>query len=347
MTAPLDPYARVRLEQQSVPTVAAALVVAAAFSLAIFGRAAGWGEVDSVETFVLIFSSIVVEALPFVLLGALVSGAIAVYVPNRFFERISRLPVALQIPGAALGGLAFPVCECGSVPVARRLILRGVHPAAGVAFMLASPVMNPIVLASTWVAYSGRGLGAEMVLGRAGFGLVLAALIGLAAGRVSADALLRPRSQDLYGHEHDGHSHDVEAEGAPRREQFLEHLVTDFLFMGKFIVLGAALAATMQTLVPQSVVSGLAGSMLLAPLALMGLAFMLSLCSEADAFVAVSFTAFSPGSQLAFLVLGPMIDTKLALLYGATFRQRFSWRVLAIAVPFLVVASVVFDKAVG
>jgi uncharacterized membrane protein YraQ (UPF0718 family) len=123
--------------------------------------------------------------------------------------------------------------------------------------------------------------------------------------------------------------------------------VTDFLFMGKFIVLGAALAATMQTLVPQSVVSGLAGSMLLAPLALMGLAFMLSLCSEADAFVAVSFTAFSPGSQLAFLVLGPMIDTKLALLYGATFRQRFSWRVLAIAVPFLVVASVVFDKAVG
>ena len=346
MTVPLDPYVRARLEDQSVPTIAAALVLAAAILVALYGRAAGWGDVDSVETFVLIFSSIVVEALPFVLLGALVSGAIAVYVPNRFFERIARLPVALQVPGAALGGLAFPVCECGSVPVARRLILRGVHPAAGVAFMLASPVMNPIVLASTWVAYSGRGLGVEMVLGRAGFGLILAALIGLMAGRVSADLLLRPRSQDLYGHEHDGHAHDIETQGAPRREQFLEHLVTDFLFMGKFIVLGAALAATMQTLVPQSIVSGLADSTLLAPLALMGLAFMLSLCSEADAFVAVSFTAFMPGSQLAFLVLGPMIDTKLTLLYGATFRQRFSWRVLMIGVPFLVVASVIFDRIV-
>ena len=345
MTVPVDPYARARLggpERSDDRGCARS-------RRGDLGRrlwpGTGWGEIDSVETFVLIFSSIVVEALP-LLLGVLVSGAIAVYVPNRFFERIGRLPVALQIPGAALGGLAFPVCECGSVPVARRLILRGVHPAAGVAFMLASPVMNPIVLASTWVAYSGRGLGAEMVLGRAGFGLILAALVGLAAGRVSADALLRPRSQDLYGHERDGHAHDVEAEGAPRREQFLEHLVTDFLYMGKFIVLGAALAATMQTLVPQSIVTGLAGSTLLAPLALMGLAFMLSLCSEADAFVAVSFTAFTPGSQLAFLVLGPMIDTKLTLLYGATFRERFSSRLLIIAVPFLVAASVIFDGIV-
>jgi uncharacterized protein len=346
MTAPLDPYARARLEQQGLPTMVAALVLILAIFAAFFGRAAGLGEVDSVQTFVLIFSSIVVEALPFVLLGALVSAAIAVYVPNRAFERIATLPVALQVPGAAFGGLAFPVCECGSVPVARRLILRGVHPAAGLAFMLSAPVMNPIVLASTWVAYSGRGLGAEMVLGRAGFGLVLAALIGIAAGRVSADALLRPRSQEVYGHEHHGHEHDVEVEGAPRREQFLEHLATDFLFMGKFIVLGAALAAILQTLVPQSIVSGVADSTILAPLALMGLAFMLSLCSEADAFVAVSFTAFTPGSQLAFLVLGPMIDTKLTLLYGATFRRRFALRVLVIAVPFLLVASVIFDAIV-
>jgi uncharacterized protein len=344
VTAPLDPYARARLEQQGLPTLIAGLVLVLAIFLAYFGRASGLGDVDSVETFVLIFSSIVVEALPFVLLGALVSGAIAVYVPNRFFERIARLPVGLQVPGAAFGGLAFPVCECGSVPVARRLILRGVHPAAGVAFMLASPVMNPIVLASTWVAYSGRGLGAEMVLGRAGFGLVLAALIGITVGRVTADVLLRPRSQEVFGHEHSGHDHDSEIEGAPRREQFLEHVATDFLFMGKFIVLGAALAAILQTLVPQSIVSGVADSTILAPLALMGLAFMLSLCSEADAFVAVSFTAFTPGSQLAFLVLGPMIDTKLTLLYGATFRRRFALRVTLIAVPFLLVASVIFDR---
>jgi uncharacterized membrane protein YraQ (UPF0718 family) len=338
-----DPYART--SQQGIPTAAALAALFAVVGLAVAGRAAGVGDVDEIETFVLIFSSIVVEALPFILLGALVSAGIAVYVPNRFFERIATLPVGLQVPGAALGGLAFPVCECGSVPVARRLILRGVHPAAGIAFMLSSPVMNPIVLASTWVAYSGRGLGLEMVLGRAGFGLLLAALIGLVIGRTGAGNLLRPRRQDVSAHH--GHDHDHEhGADVPRREQFLEHLATDFLFMGKFIVLGAALAAVMQTLIPQDIVSGVADSTLLAPLALMGLAFMLSLCSEADAFVGVSFTAFTPGSQLAFLVFGPMIDTKLTLLYGATFRGRFALRVILIAIPFLLVASVIFDRIV-
>jgi uncharacterized membrane protein YraQ (UPF0718 family) len=324
--------------------MAAVAVVVISFAVAVVGRAAGLGDVDEIETFVLIFSSIVVEALPFILLGALVSSAIAVFVPNRFFERIAALPVGLQVPGAALGGLAFPVCECGSVPVARRLILRGVHPAAGMAFMLASPVMNPIVLASTWVAYSGRGLGLEMVLGRAGFGLVLAALVGLVVGRVGRDQLLRPRSSDE--HAHGGHDHEHAHGATPRREEFLEHLATDFLFMGKFIVLGAALAAVMQTLIPQDIVSGVADSTLLAPLALMGLAYMLSLCSEADAFVGVSFTAFTPGSQLAFLVFGPMLDMKLTLLYGATFRGRFALHLTLIAVPFLVVASLIFDQLV-
>jgi uncharacterized membrane protein YraQ (UPF0718 family) len=343
MTTVADPY---RIDREHVSIAVAGAVVLASFGAALGARALGLGRNDVVETFVLILCSIVIEALPFILLGALVSAAIAVYVPGSLFERIGRLPVALQVPGAALGGFAFPVCECGSVPVARRLILRGVHPAAGLAFMLASPVLNPIVLASTWVAYSGRGLGEEMVLGRAGFGLVLAAAAGLLAGRVGADTLLRPRPQDLYGHERHGHDHDIETAGAPRREQFVEHVATDFLFMGKFIVLGAALAAALQTLVPQSIVSGVAGSALLGPLALMGLAFMLSLCSEADAFVAVSFTAFTPGSQLAFLVFGPMIDMKLALLYGATFRRRFALRLAILAVPFLLVASLIFDRVV-
>jgi uncharacterized protein len=344
-TVPAATIAQARIGQQGVSTAAALAVLLGAVALAVAGRAAGLGQVDEVETFSLIFSSIVVEALPFILLGALASAAIAVYVPGRLFERIAGLPVALQVPGAALSGLAFPVCECGSVPVARRLILRGVHPAAGVAFMLSSPVMNPIVLASTWIAYSGRGIAPEMVLGRAGFGLLLAGLIGVVVGRVGASALLRPLTQDQHAGDH-GHEHGARGSGAARREQFLEHVATDFLFMGKFIVLGAALAAVLQTLIPQDIVSGVADSALLAPLALMGIAFMLSLCSEADAFVGVSFTAFSPGSQLAFLVFGPMIDTKLTLLYGATFRRRFALRATLVAVPFLLVAATIFDRVV-
>src|ERR671931_1972717 len=146
------------------------------------------------QTFLLIFTSIAIEALPFILVGAIASAAIAVFLPERAFTSIARLPRALQVPTAALGGFAFPVCECGSVPVARRLIARGVNPGAGIAFMLASPVLNPLVLGSTWVAYGGGTVGGEMVAGRAPLGLVTAAGVGLVIGRKGGRGLLRARA---------------------------------------------------------------------------------------------------------------------------------------------------------
>ena len=313
-------------------------VLGLAIALVLLGKAKGIGDVPGVETFVLVFASIVIEALPFILLGALVSGLIAVYVPERVFSRIARLPLALQLPGAAVGALAFPVCECGSVPVARRLIARGVHPAAGIAFMLAAPILNPIVLVSTWLAYRGRGLGAEMVLGRAGLGLALAAVAGWAIGRQGA-AVLRQGRGETGGHGAPCHGHESHRR---RGEEFVGHFTGDFLFMGKFIVIGAALAALYQTVVSQSIVSGVAGTVVVSALALMALAFMLSLCSEADAFVAVSFTAFPLGSQLAFLVFGPIADMKLALLYSAAFRRAFVLRLVLVAVPVIVVGALLF-----
>lgn len=155
---------------------------AAAFVLAITVSLVGVGvdETQGAQTFALVFTAIVAEALPFVLLGALAAALLEVYVPDRVFARIAHLPLALQLPAAVAGGFAFPVCECGSVPVARRLIAKGMHPSAGLAFMIASPIFNPIVLGSTWVAYEARGLGLEMVLGRAGLGLVLAIVAGWA-----------------------------------------------------------------------------------------------------------------------------------------------------------------------
>jgi uncharacterized protein len=292
---------------------------------------AGLADGPVVQTFLLIFSSIVIEALPFILVGALASAAIAVFMPERAFGSIARLPLALQLPTAALGGFAFPVCECGSVPVARRLIARGVHPSAGVTFMLASPVINPVVLASTWVAYGGHLRGGEMVAGRASLGLLAAAAAGLAIGRRSGADLLRPRATQHAEYEH-----------GPGSAAFSSHLVSDFLFMGKFIVLGAAVSALVQATVPQSLIAKLGGTPVLAALSLMAVAYVLSLCSEADAFIAASFTSFSPGAQLAFLVLGPIADMKLSVLYGATFRGWFVPRLLLATVPLIVASSLVF-----
>jgi uncharacterized membrane protein YraQ (UPF0718 family) len=301
-------------------------------------RLSGAGGSAGVETFVLIFTSIVVEALPFILLGAIVSAAIEVYVPDRAFARLAKLPLPMQVPGAALGGLAFPVCECGSVPVARRLISRGMHPAAGLAFMLASPIINPVVLASTFIAYRGRGLGIEMLAGRAVLGLLLAVIAGWALGAQSAEDLLKPRADQDESHQHD----EGRKSGA-----FVEHLATDFFFMGRFVVVGAALAAALQTVIPQSIVSSVATTPLIGSLALMGIAFVLSLCSEADAFVAVSFVQFPLGSQLAFLVFGPVVDAKLSFLYGATFRRRFVARLVTVAVPVVLAGSLWFEALIA
>jgi len=326
-------------------------LLAATVALPLLARAAGLGDAAAIETFVVLFASIVVEALPFVLLGALVSAAIEVYVPDRAFTRAAGLPLHLQLPGAVLGGFAFPVCECGSVPVARRLILRGLHPAAGLAFMLASPILNPIVLLSTVVAYQGRGA-LEMTLGRAGLGLVLALIAGLAIGRRGAEGLLRPRREvahlDVAGHAHDHRPGPGEPHARTwrRPRALVDHLAGDFFFMGKFVVAGSALAAMLQTAVPQSVFSGVLASPFVGSLVLMGVAFLLSLCSEADAFVAVSFIQFPLSAQLAFLVFGPVLDIKLALLYGATFGRRFVLRLLLVAVPVVLAGVLVFQEVV-
>jgi uncharacterized protein len=177
----------------------------------------------------------------------------------------------------------------------------------------------------------------EMVGGRMVLGLLLAVIAGWALGGQSARDLLKPRLEPEDNHYEEGGKHKA----------FVEHLATDFFFMGRFVVVGAALAAALQTVIPQSVVSSVATTPLIGSLALMGIAFVLSLCSEADAFVAVSFVQFPLGSQLAFLVFGPVVDAKLAFLYGATFRSRFVPRLVTIAVPVVLAGSLWFEALIA
>jgi uncharacterized protein len=295
------------------------------------------GNVAQVTTFGIIMASIVIEALPFILLGALVSAVMEVFVPDSIFTRIARLPRRIQTPGATLAGFTFPVCECGSVPIGRRLIARGIHPSAALGFMFAAPILNPIVLISTWVAYGGGSRGGEMVAGRAGLGFVVALTAGLFIAQRRSDLL---RGGPDAAAAVPGHDHPHEAE--PRRVTFLGHLTGDLLFMGRYLVLGAAVSALIQTFLPQGVLSGLAGIAVLATLAMMALAFILSLCSEADAFVATSFTAFPLSAQLGFLVLGPVLDTKLAAIYSATFKRPFISRLVIVAVPLIIAGTILF-----
>jgi uncharacterized protein len=288
---------------RAVRPVAAALLLAA-----VALRLAAGAGIAPLQTFLLVVTSLLIEAFPFILLGAVVSAVIEVFVPARWFARIGLLPRAVQMPVAGLGGFAFPVCECGSVPVARRLVAKGMAPAAAITFMLAAPVLNPVVLVATAVAYAGRGIAVPMVLGRAGLALAAALAAGWVLGRRSRDEILRTPADP-------GDDHPAET----RARAFFTHLGGDFLYLGRFLVIGAAAAGLLQTFVPQSVIGAVADTPVLSIAAMMGLAAVLSLCSESDAFVAASFVQFGPAAQLAFLVFGPMVDAKLVALYAGTF----------------------------
>lgn len=311
-------------------------VLGALALLAVVLRIAGNSEAAEVQNFLLVFGSLLVEAVPFVLLGAAVSAAIEVLIPSRFFGALSRLPRSLQLPVSGLAGVAFPVCECGSVPVARRLASKGLPPGAAITFMLAAPILNPVVLISTWVAYRGRDVLWPMVAGRAALGFLAAIAVGWVTARQTREDILRT---PITQHDNDAHadSHDSVARA------FFGHLADDFVFMGRYLVIGAAVAAALQTFVPQSVVGSVADTPLLSLIAMMALAFVLSLCSESDAFVAASFVQFGVGAQLAFLVFGPMVDTKLGVLYSATFRRGLT-RTVVVVVGAVVLAGALWAE---
>lgn len=295
--------------------VLVALAVAA--GLVRLGGGAGGA---AVQNFILVFGSLMVEALPFIALGAAASALIEVFIPASVFARLARLPRPLQMPVAGLGGFAFPVCECGSVPVARRLLLKGLAPSAAITFMLAAPILNPVVLIATAVAYRGRDIMWPMVLGRAGLGLIVAISVGwLMAIRSRGDLLRDAGSSRGAGHDH---GRGQSREGAWAR--YFGQLGADFTMLAKYLIVGAAVASALQTFVPQSLIGGIAETPVLSVLALMVLASMLSLCSESDAFVAASFVQFGMAAQLGFLVVGPMIDAKLGVLYAGTFSRRFA-----------------------
>ncbi|WP_418955491.1 permease [Streptomyces tritici] len=259
--------------------------------------------------------AIVVQGVPFLLLGTVVSAAIGAFVPARVFSKALPRNPALAVPVAGAAGVVLPGCECASVPVAGSLMRRGVAPAAALTFLLAAPAVNPVVLVSTAIAFPGSP---EMVAARFGASLVTAVVMGwlwIAFGREEWLRLPRGRAE---------HAPGVGRFGAFRRG--LQH---DFLHAGGFLVVGAMAAATFNVLVPPSVLEVFSDSPWLGVLVAAVLAVLLSVCSEADAFVAASFTGFSPTARLAFMVVGPMVDMKLIALQSGAFGRAFAVRFCA------------------
>lgn len=270
------------------------------------------------QTFVTIFLGIFIEAAPFLLIGSIVSGFIDVFVDRERLERLTpRHPLLAALTGAGLG-MAFPVCECGVVPVTRRLYEKGLPFSTGIAFLLAAPVVNPVVIASTWAAF-GWG---PILWGRLVFSLLIAFVVGLIFQSARPQELLRPALlEERLTHHH--HSHAGAQGWAAGSGLALRRSGDDFLDMSRYLILGSMLAAAMQTFTPQSALLAVGQGPLLSVFVLMALAFVLSVCSTVDAFLALAFTGtFTSGAIVAFLTFGPMVDVKSALMFLGVFRRR-------------------------
>lgn len=304
---------------------------------AIFGDAltAGGGRLflaQRFQTFVTIFLGIFIEAAPFLLVGSLVSGFIAVFVDQAILERYlpqRALPAALS--GAALG-LFFPVCECGVVPVTRRLYEKGLPMSIGIAFLLAAPVVNPVVLISTYAAF-GWG---PVLWGRVGFSFLVATVVGLLFHLAQSREVLLPTIGAAHAAACCGHDHTT-AGGQSRGARIQSSLMTagdDFLDMARYLIIGSLLAAAMQTLVPQTTLLAIGQGPVLSVLGMQALAFVLSVCSTVDAFLALAFSgAFTTGSLISFLTFGPMVDIKSSLMFLSVFQRRIV--LYLIVLPFL------------
>ncbi|MEI5520527.1 permease [Streptomyces brasiliscabiei] len=283
-------------------------------------------EEPAVQAWRTVCLSITVQALPFLLLGTALSGAINAFVPARVFTRVLPKRPALAVPVAGAAGVVLPGCECASVPVAHSLIRRGVNPAAAFAFLLSAPAINPIVLTATAIAFPGSP---AMVLARLLASLVTAAAMGWLWLWLGRAEWLKPVAR------HTGHR-----PGGSRWNEFRTGFQHDFLHAGGFLVVGAMAAATFNVLVPRTVLDTFADSPWLSVLFLAALAILLSVCSEADAFVAASLTGFSPTARLAFMVVGPMVDLKLIALQTGTFGRAFAVRFSAATVVVAILCSV-------
>jgi uncharacterized membrane protein YraQ (UPF0718 family) len=283
---------------------------------------AAWNiDLPALRVFNTVFISILMQALPFMLVGAFVSSAMHVFLSDEFLIKVFPTKYGIGFLTAMLGGIFFPVCECAIVPVTTGLIKKGVSLPIALTFMFSAPIINPIVIISTLYAFPGHP---EVALIRVCFGLLIAFVIGLI---VMALGIQMPLLSHEHHHGCDCGCHEEHNKKDPvalKIKRLFLHSGEEFFDVGKYLILGAFITALIQTFVPRSVFENLLTKNTLALLVMMTAAFLFSACSTSDAFIARSFSdRFTIGSIMGFLVFGPMMDIKNMLMLFGSFKKSF------------------------
>jgi uncharacterized membrane protein YraQ (UPF0718 family) len=318
-------------------------------------------DLETLKNFFTTFWGIVLEAMPFVVLGAVLAGILEELVPQRLVARLMPNSWFLSILIGGLLGLLFPMCECGIIPVMRRLIRKGVPLSACVAYLLAGPIVNVVVMLSTMVAFkdmegtrdSSNQLTYQMgsfwmTTLRLGVGYLIAVGTSVIVEwqyRIHGNKLLTPLATPppKIDMNNDDESNGTREPALKRVGRISETSLHDFIDIMVYLIFGALVASFIRVLVtPDEIARHSAGQPYLAIIVMMGLAVVLCLCSEADAFVAASFSTMRPAAKLAFLTLGPMLDLKLYAMYTRVFRPRLIWTIFgAVTVQVFIYANII------
>ncbi len=305
------------------------------------------------------FLSILFEGAPYILLGTLISGFVGAYLPASAMERLLPASRGKAILLCGFLGVLFPVCECAVVPVIRRLVQKGLPVGCAITYMLAAPIINPIVAISTYSAFQGQDA-TFVTISRILMAYLIAVIVGFLVSRLPVRKVLSSpvlagieksvsqrqaaegkKKVSAHDHEHadqgheqsqaHSHNHDHHHGGsggaAAAADAKLIHAMRmslrDFCDTTMYFILGVLITAVFNTQFDQALLDPIAGNDLVAVPAMMLLAFVLSLCSTSDAFIAATMHLFSQVAKLSFLVFGPMMDIKLVFMYLAVFQRSF------------------------
>lgn len=336
-------------------TGVATAICAVLLALIFFGRdLSEWKfEADGLQNFKIIFLSIILEALPFLLIGVLVSALLQSFVSDKLIQKLTpRNPIAGVLFGSLLG-IVLPLCECGMIPIVRRLIRKGLPAYIGMIYIVAGPIINPIVFGATFAAFP---MNRSLAYSR----FYLAFWVAVSLGFIlyyflkRSPLKLEPSHAHAHSHHHHGghshtysHEHSHQQEGSVLRKlsETPAHAAEEFFDMGKYLILGSLITALLQTIVNRASFASVADHELLSHLFMMSFAYILSLCSTSDAFVASSFnTMFPPAALLSFLVFGPMLDLKNTLMMLAVFRKKFVLKFSLLIAALVLLGSLLFDQ---
>lgn len=319
----------------SLLIIAGALVVAALVALALVSP--GPALPTRLQDGLTLSISVLIESMPFVVLGVLLSIVVQVWVPPGAIERWMPRRAWARRMALSLLGMLVPVCECGNVPFARGLMMRGFTVPETLTFLIAAPIVNPIVIITTHQAF---GFDDGILIARLVGGFAVANLIGwLYSRHPDPDGLVTERfaaSCEL--------ANDPDAtRGLDRGRRSLAQFVVELRAVMSALIIGSALAGAVQVLVPRSALLAIGSNPALSIVAMILLAMIVSICSNVDSFFALSFAStFTPGSIVAFLLVGPLVDVKMLALLRTTFRSKVLVGLVVIVVLFAVaVGSVV------